>query len=153
MCCVVSSVQVSDGVFVDTTTVRVTVEDTNDCDPTFTLASYAFSFLENLPAGTSVGSVRATDCDEGSNADIRYSITGGSLSVFQLDCECDHIETFEQHMTTCYYFAVVAVVSGVITTLNALDFEQNSRYGLTITATDMGSPNPRSSMRMKCLMV
>lgn len=73
--------------FSDTTTVRVAVEDINDCDPTFLLKSYAFSFLENLPAGTRVGSVMAADCDEGTNADIRYSITGGSVSVFQLDCE------------------------------------------------------------------
>ena len=40
---------------------------------------------------------------------------------------------------------MVTVLSGVITTLNPFDFEQTSEYSLIITATDMGSPNPRHS--------
>lgn len=37
----------------------------------------------------------------------------------------------------------VAVETGVITTLTALDFEQASNYSLTVRATDMGLPTPR----------
>ena len=80
--------QVTDGVSSAITEVRVTIEDVNDCDPMFMESSYSFSFLENLPAGTSVGSIRATDCDAGSNAQIQYSISSGSISVFELNCEC-----------------------------------------------------------------
>lgn len=72
----------------DTATVRVNVLDTNDCEPRFVEDSFEFEILENLPAGTSVGRVLATDCDEGSNAVLRYSIAAGSLGVFQLDCKC-----------------------------------------------------------------
>ena len=45
-----------------------------------------------------------------------------------------------------------AVISGVITTLTPLDFEQTPRYSLTVTATDMGSPNPSSSMCARLLV-
>lgn len=39
---------------------------------------------------------------------------------------------------------MIAVVSGIITTLTALDFEQVTTYSLTVTASDLGSP-PLSS--------
>ena len=80
--------QVSDaGGRIDETAVQVTVEDSNDCVPTFVQNIYEVNILENLPQGSSVASVMATDCDEGTNALIRYTIAAGSLGVFQLDCE------------------------------------------------------------------
>lgn len=43
--------------------------------------------IENLPSGSSVAAVAATDCDVGANAELRYSIVAGSLGVLQLDCK------------------------------------------------------------------
>ncbi len=55
-----------------TATVIVTVLDTNDNRPQFDQPpGYSFSLPENLPAGTSVGRVMATDNDEGDNAKVR----------------------------------------------------------------------------------
>ena len=71
----------------DTTAVRVTVLDVNDCEPTFVQEVYRVAINENLPSGSSVASVRALDCDEGANAELSYSIVAGDLGVFQLDCE------------------------------------------------------------------
>lgn len=79
--------QATDGVGSDTIAVRVTVQDVNDCQPMFVEAEYRVDINENLPVGSRVGSVRATDCDEGANAVLRYSIAGGDVGVFELDCE------------------------------------------------------------------
>ena len=43
---------------------------------------------------------------------------------------------------------VNVVESGVITTLTGLDFELASSYVLTVEATDMGTPSPRSGMSL-----
>lgn len=79
--------QATDGVGSDTIAVRVTVQDINDCQPMFVEEEYRVAISENLPSGSSVASVRATDCDEGANAVLRYSITSGDVGIFELDCE------------------------------------------------------------------
>lgn len=99
--------QATDGVNSDTITVRVVVQDINDCAPTFTEDDYRFSILENLPSGSSVAAVSATDCDVGTNAELRYSITAGSLGVFQLNCKLAHHISFcmSSGLHSCYYYA------------------------------------------------
>ena len=79
--------QASDGVGSDTISVRVDVLDVNDCQPTFVQPEYRVNINENIPQGSSVSSVRATDCDEGDNAVLRYSIAGGDVGIFELDRE------------------------------------------------------------------
>ena len=79
--------QASDGVGTDTIAVRVTVQDVNDCPPMFVDEVYRVEINENVPQGSSVASVRATDCDDGANAVLRYSIIGGDVGVFELNCE------------------------------------------------------------------
>lgn len=79
--------QTTDGVGTDEIVVRVPVQDVNDCPPTFVEEVYQVQISENVPQGSSVASVRATDCDAGSNAVLRYSIAGGDVGIFELDCE------------------------------------------------------------------
>ena len=79
--------QASDGVGTDTIAVRVTVQDVNDCPPMFVEEVYRVEINENVPQGSSVASVRATDCDDGANAVLRYSIAGGDVGAFELNCE------------------------------------------------------------------
>ncbi len=139
--CYCTLLQANDGANTDSLQVRVVVQDINDCDPDFVEDEYRFNINENLPRGSSVGSVRATDCDEGRNSVLRYTIAGGSVGVFQLDCKGEPLDDAD-----IIIFHVVSVVSGVITILTALDFEQASSYTLTVIATDMGLPNPRSGI-------
>jgi hypothetical protein len=80
-------VQVTDGVGTDTVDVIVDVLDINDCQPTFVEQEYRVNINENLPQGSSVASVRATDCDLGDNAVVRYSIADGDVGIFELNCE------------------------------------------------------------------
>ena len=62
------------------TNVHVKIADTNDNVPEFSDAYYNFVVTENLPGGTSVGRVQATDNDNGTNAELVYSIMSGENS-------------------------------------------------------------------------
>lgn len=65
-------------------TVAINVLDANDNDPKFSKQDYEFSIEENLPRGTVVGSVKATDEDLASNAALRYSLIPSNTS-FQIN--------------------------------------------------------------------
>ena len=102
-----------------TAVVIVTVYDVNDNPPVFSTDSYHASISENLPAGSFVITVTATDGDVGMNSLIMYSITStseGSEDLFTIDAN-----------------------SGNVSTLAVLDREVSVRHTLVITATDSGS--------------
>ncbi|XP_078684144.1 protein dachsous-like [Branchiostoma floridae x Branchiostoma belcheri] len=105
-----------------TANVRVTVTDDNDNDPRFTQESYHFSLVENLPAGTTVGTVFAVDADVGSNADLDFSLIPNNSSFI--------ITTGHQR--------------GVIKTKRPLDRETTARYDLVLKVRDRGTP-PRTA--------
>ena len=107
-----------------TANVEITVLDANDNKPQFSQASYTFEVSENIDTSYRhvIGEIRATDNDEGMNALITYSITGGNtLDVFEID-----------------------PVSGQLLAVRPLDYEQTSDYRLQIKAQDSGSP-PKSN--------
>lgn len=73
----------------DFLTVRIKVLDENDNAPRFLLKEYKVSIHSNLTAGVSFAKVRATDSDEGRNAEIEYSIyekkSSEAVSIFRID--------------------------------------------------------------------
>uniref|UniRef100_A0A8C5TI15 FAT atypical cadherin 4 n=1 Tax=Malurus cyaneus samueli TaxID=2593467 RepID=A0A8C5TI15_9PASS len=95
--------------------VNVTILDVNDNSPVFYPVQYFAHIQENEPAGTYVTTVSATDPDLGPNGTVKYSISAGDTSRFQV-----HGQT------------------GVITTKIALDREEKTAYQLQIVATDGG---------------
>lgn len=58
-------------------TVNVEIEDINDSAPMFESDVINVYIKENSPIASTVGRISATDPDEGSNAQIEYSIQGG----------------------------------------------------------------------------
>uniref|UniRef100_A0AAV2LEZ3 Protocadherin Fat 1 n=1 Tax=Knipowitschia caucasica TaxID=637954 RepID=A0AAV2LEZ3_KNICA len=100
------------------TKVIVDVIDVNNNAPEFHQTSYKASVDENVAAGTSVLSVKATDLDKGENGYVTYSITNLTPQPFVID-----------------YF------SGVISTSEVLDYELMPRiYHLKVRASDWGTP-------------
>ncbi|KAI9558984.1 hypothetical protein GHT06_015773 [Daphnia sinensis] len=97
-------------------TIRVT--DVNDNVPKFELPDYqAHNIDEDIPIGTSILKVKATDSDSGSNAEIEYSVSD------------DH-------------FAIDS--NGVISNGKQLDADNNNAYyEFTVTAKDKGE-SPKS---------
>ncbi|CAM4658808.1 unnamed protein product [Lepidochelys kempii] len=96
--------------------VNVSLLDVNDNSPVFYPVQYFAHIQENEPTGSYVTTVSATDPDLGPNGTIKYSISAGDNSRFQI-----HGQT------------------GVITTKIALDREEKTAYQLQIVATDGGN--------------
>ncbi|XP_075622993.1 protocadherin gamma-B5-like [Balearica regulorum gibbericeps] len=101
-----------------TVQVRVNVTDANDNAPVFSKGVYEARVRENLPAGSLVLRVRATDADAGSNGRVSYSfgnVPDGVRALFSVDS-----------------------ASGEVRTAGPLDFEERSKYGFGLEARDGG---------------
>ncbi|XP_018058154.1 PREDICTED: protocadherin-like wing polarity protein stan [Atta colombica] len=98
-------------------TVFLTVTDVNDNDPYFEPKTYEAVVSEDSLAGTPVTTVTATDPDEDSR--IHYEITGGNTrGRFSISSQNGR---------------------GLITIAQTLDYKQEKRFVLTVTASDTGS--------------
>lgn len=105
------------------TTIIVDLIDCNNHSPVFPLSKYEGAFNENIPVGTTILQVHATDADQGDNGNVTYKLVGHENSPFIID-----------HFT------------GVITNRRVLDYELNQRlYNLKVWATDLGAPFRRQS--------
>ncbi|XP_074068862.1 protocadherin gamma-B2-like isoform X10 [Macrotis lagotis] len=101
-----------------TVQIRITVVDANDNAPVFSQQVYRVRVPENLPPGSSIVHVMATDQDEGVNAEITFTLQNEDENVkilFDLDQK-----------------------TGEITTKDNLDFENANSYTLSIEAKDIG---------------
>ncbi|KAJ1128065.1 hypothetical protein NDU88_006452 [Pleurodeles waltl] len=75
--------------------IRVVVLDINDNPPVFTQSLYKVSVREDEAQGTLLTTVRATDADEGSNAEVNYHLLGShpetSIPIFKLNSQTGNI--------------------------------------------------------------
>ncbi|KAJ8777143.1 hypothetical protein J1605_014526 [Eschrichtius robustus] len=67
------------------TTVVIDIMDCNNHAPTFNKSSYYGTFDENIPPGTSILTVTATDQDHGENGYVTYSIARPNSVPFSID--------------------------------------------------------------------
>ncbi|XP_050835595.1 protocadherin gamma-A10-like isoform X11 [Serinus canaria] len=101
-----------------TARIRVTVLDANDNAPVFSQAEYTVRVPEDVPVGSVLVTVTATDADEGLNGQVKYSfhkISDRTSELFNLDSE-----------------------TGEITVQEDLDFEEFSSHELEVQAHDGG---------------
>ncbi|NXY79623.1 PCDG9 protein, partial [Glareola pratincola] len=101
-----------------TARIRVAVLDANDNVPVFSQAEYTVRVAEDVPVGSTLLTVTATDADEGMNGDVKYSfkkISEKASKIFQL-----------------------YVDRGDITLVRSLDFEESDSYELEVQAHDGG---------------
>jgi hypothetical protein len=97
-----------------TTLVTVTISDVNDHSPTFSLSSYTTSLSENLPSGTPVLRVLATEKDTSSISVITYSLDKSVSSTFSIDSKTGNVTTvhsFDREVKSQYVFTVYAADS------------------------------------------
>lgn len=102
-------------------TIRIVIEDENDNAPEFENATAQITIPESIPIGSEVFVAMATDLDDTSNSQLRYSFDEGDNFL-------------------------INPLSGVITVDGMLDFEMERRYILDVTATDSGNPAMSSSL-------
>ncbi|XP_010167834.2 protocadherin gamma-B5, partial [Antrostomus carolinensis] len=101
-----------------TTQVKINVTDANDNPPVFTKEIYKVRLMENLPEGSLAFQVKATDGDEGTNAEISYSfseIANSARQLFALDSRTGDVK-----------------VTGL------LDYEEGKYYEATVEGKDGG---------------
>ncbi|XP_067454604.1 protocadherin alpha-3-like [Thunnus thynnus] len=98
----------------------VDVLDINDNSPVFTKEFYSATLKENVPVGTVVIQVNATDLDQGANGEVIYSF-GNEVDSKLMDLFSIDPNTGEIH------------VNGQI------DFEKSKSYEIDIKASDKGS--------------
>ncbi|XP_029439205.1 protocadherin Fat 2 [Rhinatrema bivittatum] len=105
------------------TIVSIDIIDCNNHAPSFRQTSYHSTFNENVPIGTSVLQVSATDADQEENGFVTYALSNQKSVPFTID-------TF----------------SGIISTSKLLDYELTRRlYNLRVWASDWGSPFRRET--------
>ncbi|XP_062485288.1 protocadherin gamma-A2-like [Pezoporus occidentalis] len=101
-----------------TARIRVVVVDANDNAPVFSQAEYTVRVPEDVPVGSVLVAVTASDADEGLNGNVKYSlkkITAKASKIFELDAE-----------------------TGALTLVRPLDFEEGNSYELQVQAHDGG---------------
>ncbi|XP_048884576.1 protocadherin alpha-3-like [Brienomyrus brachyistius] len=97
----------------------VNVLDINDNSPIFSKPLYKVTVVENVPPGTEIIKVNATDTDEGINSEIIYSFSNHKLK--------DVIDVFN-----------IDATSGVISVKGEIDYEEKKVYEIRVQAQDRG---------------
>ncbi|XP_049820796.1 fat-like cadherin-related tumor suppressor homolog isoform X5 [Aethina tumida] len=99
--------------------VRISIDDINDNAPKFSLPNYSVKIREDIPKGTVVAVVTASDPDLGAEGEVLYSLEDSdSDGTFKIDR-----------------------VSGTIRTTKPLDFEERQVHSLIVFANDRGNPS------------
>ncbi|XP_070769930.1 protocadherin alpha-8-like [Enoplosus armatus] len=112
-----------------TLNVSIIVLDINDNRPIFSQDTYQIEVYENIPIGTTVTKVNATDPDEGTNGEIEYNLSKTLARKIYDIFELDNL-------------------SGQIKLKGALDFEESEIYKLDVESSDKGTPPLTSRCRV-----
>uniref|UniRef100_A0A452IZ86 Cadherin domain-containing protein n=1 Tax=Gopherus agassizii TaxID=38772 RepID=A0A452IZ86_9SAUR len=101
-----------------TAQIHVIVLDANDNAPVFSQPIYKVNVLENMPAGSTMVTVTATDLDEGIHQEVKYSIrkiANKASQIFHLDSR-----------------------TGELLVVGNVDFEEAALYEIEVQAHDGG---------------
>ncbi|XP_022624837.1 protocadherin alpha-8-like [Seriola dumerili] len=98
----------------------VDILDVNDNSPVFNKEQYSATLKENVPVGTVVIQVNATDLDQGANGEIIYSFGN------EVDSKLMDLFSIDQN-------------TGEIQVTGPIDFEKSRIYEIDIQASDKGA--------------
>jgi protocadherin-16/23 len=100
-------------------TVKVEIADINDNSPVWSVDPININVSEDVAPGSVVFNFTATDADSGSNGDIQYRLV--------------------KHVPSETESFAVDPLTGALTVLDTLDFENITEYILVVEATDQSS--------------
>lgn len=99
-------------------TFTVAIDDANDNSPEVNPQTYSATVDEDIPIGSRLLEIYATDADVGLNADLRYTVISGDPNRdFLLDSH-----------------------TGELSVQKRLDYERKTRYDLVVAVEDQGDP-------------
>ncbi|XP_052499610.1 protocadherin alpha-12-like [Budorcas taxicolor] len=101
--------------------IQITILDVNDNAPEFDKPGYKVVLFENVPNGTRIIQLNASDLDEGPNREISYGIR----MILPLSEKC---------------MFLINPQTGEIRIYGKLDFEENNEYEIQVNAIDKGIP-------------
>ncbi|NXH79034.1 PCDGD protein, partial [Hydrobates tethys] len=130
---ILTAVDGGDPVRSGTAQIKINVTDANDNPPVFIKEIYKVRLLENLPEGSLAFQVKATDGDEGTNAEITYSfsdITNSARQRFTLDSR-----------------------TGDVKVTGPLDYEEGKYYEATVESKDGGGLSAHAKVHIDILDV
>ncbi|NXW55887.1 PCDG1 protein, partial [Eurystomus gularis] len=116
-----------------TARIRVAVLDANDNAPVFSAAEYPVRVAEDVPVGSTLVTVKATDGDEGTNAEITYSfsaIANSARLLFALDSR-----------------------TGDVKVIGRLDYEEGKYYEASVEGKDGGGLSAHAKVHIDILDV
>ncbi|XP_065729372.1 protocadherin beta-18-like [Phocoena phocoena] len=116
--------------------ITVLVSDVNDNAPAFTQTSYTLSVRENNSPALHIGSVRATDRDAGTNAQVTYSL----------------LPPLDAHVPLASLVSINPD-NGHLFALRSLDYEALRAFEFRVGAADRGSPALSSQALVRVLVV
>ncbi|AWP12094.1 Cadherin 2 multi-domain protein [Scophthalmus maximus] len=104
-----------------TSEIEINVLDINDNAPMFSSSLYKIKTVENIPIGTAIFTLNATDADEGTNSEIVYSLRNKDqdhiLDIFKIDPD-----------------------TGIISVKGKIDYEERRAFEIRAEARDKGQP-------------
>ncbi|XP_070819217.1 protocadherin alpha-4-like [Chaetodon trifascialis] len=104
-----------------TSEIVINVLDINDNAPMFSSTLYKVQTFENIPIGTAVFTLNATDADEGTNGEIVYSLRNKDqdhiLDIFRIDPD-----------------------TGIISVKGKIDYEERKAFEIRAEARDKAQP-------------
>ncbi|XP_076316217.1 fat-like cadherin-related tumor suppressor homolog isoform X4 [Tachypleus tridentatus] len=122
----VLNISVTDGVYSSYARVTVDIQSANRHTPVFSRTKYEVALEENLPHGSVVTTVTATDKDRGVYGVVRYYIQSE-----------EYLKTFS-----------IDPVTGEIITKMSFDREKKDLYEIPLMATDVGGRAGYSTVRL-----
>ncbi|XP_061442215.1 protocadherin gamma-A6-like isoform X13 [Rhineura floridana] len=111
-----------------TAQVQIIVLDANDNAPVFSQPVYEISIQENIPKGSIICTVRATDLDEGINGEVKYS--------------------FKKTTKKDSHMFLLNSTTGIITLMGKFNFEASSFYEFEVQAEDYGGLFDRAKVEI-----
>jgi len=106
--------------------VTVQVQDVNDNAPVWPNDPVELEVREDALVGSVLANLTATDADEGINGELRYAI-------------------LEQWPSAAKPFFELDALTGTLTLLEPLDFEELAAHSIVVAATDRATKNPKTT--------
>lgn len=110
--------------------IEIEVLDSNDNAPQWSQEVFSATMKEDMPIGTVVTKVHATDADVGENRRVEYALLDSADGFFRLNSK-----------------------SGIVTLSKPLDREVQAMYNLTVRAMDRGRPRMSSITNLIVLVL